>query len=127
MYLPSRPHMFKKSEASSSHNQGARVVNPDDDDDLNKNHARSNLNVATDGPPFQLVNPIELDSFEDGDIDGVSLYPSRTEITRLFHLGSIAEGRNQVNISGLPAVLDKDSLLVSLRTGKQIHLILHQG
>ena len=61
------------------------------------------------GRPLQPVNTIELYSEEDSTITGVSVYPSRAEITRLFEL-NVATGQNQLNISGLPATLDRDSL-----------------
>jgi N-terminal domain of unknown function (DUF4140) len=61
-----------------------------------------------DPPPFQAVNVIELDSVSD-IITGVSVYSSRAEVTRLFKF-NIKTGQNQVNISGLPIVLERDSL-----------------
>ena len=60
-------------------------------------------------PPFQAVNVIELDSVSDSTITGVSVYSSRAEVTRLFKF-NIKTGQNQVNISGLPIVLERDSL-----------------
>lgn len=62
-----------------------------------------------DPPPFQAVNVIELDSVSDSTITGVSVYSSRAEVTRLFKF-DIKTGQNQVNISGLPIVLERDSL-----------------
>ena len=62
-----------------------------------------------DPPPFQAVNVIELDSVSDSTITGVSVYSSRAEVTRLFKF-NIKTGQNQVNISGLPIVLERDSL-----------------
>lgn len=65
--------------------------------------------ATTDGFTFQPVNAVELDFVEDSIITGVSVYPRRAEITRLFKF-NVAAGQNQLNISGLPAALDKDSL-----------------
>ena len=72
--------------------------------------AQATGNVASiNGPPLGPVNPIELDSVRDSTITGVNVYPTRAEITRLFKF-NIATGQNQLNISGLPAVLHKGSL-----------------
>jgi hypothetical protein len=64
---------------------------------------------ALESPPsFRLGDAIELDSVEDSKIVGVSVYPSRAEVTRLFNF-EVQTGQNQVHINGLPAVLDEDS------------------
>lgn len=52
-------------------------------------------------------------SVENSQITNVSLYSSRAEITRAFKL-DVRVGLNQVNITGLPNVLDKDSLKYGL-------------
>ena len=66
--------------------------------------------IDSDQPPsFQPVNVIELDSITDSTITGVSVYLGRAEVTRLFKF-SIKTGQNQLNISGLPKVLEQDSL-----------------
>jgi hypothetical protein len=59
-------------------------------------------------PPFKLGDAIELNSVEDSKIVGVSVYPGRAEVTRLFKL-EVQTGQNQVHINGLPGVLDDDS------------------
>lgn len=60
-------------------------------------------------PPFQPVNVVELDSLNDSKISGVSVYTGRAEVTRVFKF-EIKTGQNQVNISGLPTALDRDSV-----------------
>ncbi|KAJ8497000.1 hypothetical protein ONZ45_g12224 [Pleurotus djamor] len=57
---------------------------------------------------------IELISVEASSIDKVSLYSGRAEVTRSYQV-DIKEGQNQVKISGLPAVLDDDTLRVEGR------------
>jgi len=59
-------------------------------------------------PPFQLSNPIELVAEKDSKIISVSVYTGRAEVTRLFKF-DVKTGQNQLNIIGLPAVLDRDS------------------
>jgi uncharacterized protein (TIGR02231 family) len=66
------------------------------------------------------VNTIELDSVTDSTITGVSVYSGRAEITRLFKL-NIKTGQNQLGISGLPKVLDQESLKVEGRGLATIH------
>lgn len=66
--------------------------------------------TTTDHPPaFEPTGSIELQSVADSKIIGVSLYSSRAEITRLYKF-SVKTGQNQVNISGLPNVLEAESL-----------------
>jgi len=60
-------------------------------------------------PDFQPVNNIELVSVKDSKITSVSVYSGRAEITRLFKF-AVATGQNQVDIIGLPRVMDQDSL-----------------
>lgn len=70
----------------------------------------SQVATVDEPPPFQSsVNVIELDSVADSTITGVSVYSERAEITRLFKF-NIKTGQNQLNISGLPGVLDQESL-----------------
>jgi hypothetical protein len=69
----------------------------------------SQVTTIDEPPPFQSVNVIELNSVNDGTITGVSVYSSRAEIKRLFKF-NIKTGQNQLNISGLPNVLDQESL-----------------
>ena len=69
----------------------------------------SHLTSIDGPPPFQPVNVIELDSVTDSTITGVSVYSGRAEVTRLFKL-NIKTGQNQLSISGLPKVLDQESL-----------------
>ena len=59
-------------------------------------------------PTFDPVHTVELVSVNDSKIIGVSVYSGRAEVTRLFSF-SVHTGQNQVNISGLPNVLDQDS------------------
>jgi hypothetical protein len=60
-------------------------------------------------PPFRPGEAIEISSVEGSKIIGVSVYSGRAEITRLFKF-KVQTGQNQVNINGLPSVLDHDSL-----------------
>ena len=59
-------------------------------------------------PAFEPVHTLELVSVNDSKIIGVSVYSGRAEVTRLFSF-SVHTGQNQVNISGLPNVLDQAS------------------
>jgi hypothetical protein len=65
--------------------------------------------VNTAPPEFQLVNTTELVSVKDSKIISVSVYSGRAEITRLFKF-TAKTGQNQLNIIGLPRVMDQDSL-----------------
>ena len=67
------------------------------------------MSQVTEPPPVGPVNVIELDSVSESTITGVSVYPGRAEVTRLFKF-NLTTGQNQLNISGLPKVLDQDSL-----------------
>ncbi|KAF8799602.1 hypothetical protein BYT27DRAFT_7149586 [Phlegmacium glaucopus] len=80
----------------------------------------SQATTIDEPPPFQAVNVIELDSVTDSTITSVSVYSSRAEITRLFKF-NITTGQNQLNVSGLPKVLDPDSLRVEGRGVATIH------
>ncbi|KAG5637323.1 hypothetical protein H0H81_004969 [Sphagnurus paluster] len=71
-------------------------------------------------PPFEPTNVIDLVSVEDSKIVRVSLYSGRAEITRLYKF-QVRTGQNQVNINGLPNVLDRDSLRVEGRGTATIH------
>ena len=55
------------------------------------------------------IHHIALVSAKSSKIDKVSLYVGRAEITRTFKI-EVKTGQNQVKISELPTVLDKDSL-----------------
>ncbi|KDQ32710.1 hypothetical protein PLEOSDRAFT_153617 [Pleurotus ostreatus PC15] len=59
--------------------------------------------------PPSFIHQIDLVSAESSKIDKVSLYVGRAEITRSFKI-DVKTGQNQVKISELPTVLDKDSL-----------------
>ncbi|KAF8959143.1 hypothetical protein BDZ97DRAFT_1839119 [Flammula alnicola] len=74
------------------------------------------------GPPpaFQPVNTIELASVKESKIISVSVYAGRAEITRLFKF-TVKTGQNQLNIIGLPAVLDQESFKVEGRGAATIH------
>jgi hypothetical protein len=63
--------------------------------------------ATINGPPFQPAVALRAD--EDSTITGVSVYPSKAEITRLFKV-NVEAGQNQLSISGLPQALDGDSL-----------------
>ncbi|KAJ7262959.1 hypothetical protein C8J57DRAFT_1183686 [Mycena rebaudengoi] len=77
--------------------------------------------MATDKPPaFEPTSSVELQSAVDSKIIGVSLYSSRAEITRLYKF-EVKTGQNQVNISGLPNVLEAESLRVEGRGAATIH------
>ncbi|KAJ6474414.1 hypothetical protein C8R47DRAFT_1221132 [Mycena vitilis] len=77
--------------------------------------------MTTEQPPdFEPTSSIELQSVADSKIINVSLYSSRAEITRLFKF-SVKIGQNQVNISGLPNVLEAESLRVEGRGAATIH------
>lgn len=69
----------------------------------------SPTNADASPPPFQPVNTVDLVSVEDSKIISVSVYAGRAEITRLFKF-NVKTGQNQLNIVGLPKVLDQDSL-----------------
>ncbi|KAJ7119770.1 hypothetical protein C8R44DRAFT_706692 [Mycena epipterygia] len=77
--------------------------------------------MTTDPPPaFEPTGSIELQSITDSKITGVSLYSSRAEITRLYKF-AVKTGQNQVNISGLPNILEAESLRVEGRGAATIH------
>ncbi|CAA7266059.1 unnamed protein product [Cyclocybe aegerita] len=77
--------------------------------------------MTMDTPPaFQAVNTIDLVSIKDSKIINVSVYSGRAEITRLFKF-SVKTGQNQLNIVGLPRVLDKESFRVEGRGAATIH------
>ncbi|KAK7050548.1 hypothetical protein R3P38DRAFT_2865776 [Favolaschia claudopus] len=77
--------------------------------------------MTTDHPPaFESTGSIELQSVADSKIISVSLYSSRAEITRLYKF-PVKTGQNQVNISGLPSVLEAESLRVEGRGAATIH------
>jgi hypothetical protein len=66
--------------------------------------------TESDNPPaFEATSSIELQSIADSKITGVSVYPSRAEVTRLYKF-AVRTGQNKVNISGLPNVLEVESL-----------------
>ncbi|KAJ7659863.1 hypothetical protein B0H17DRAFT_992415 [Mycena rosella] len=77
--------------------------------------------MTTDHPPaFEATSTIELQSIADSKITGVSLYPSRAEVTRLYKF-AVKTGQNQVQISGLPNLLEVESLRVEGRGAATIH------
>ncbi|KAF7360582.1 hypothetical protein MVEN_00789500 [Mycena venus] len=75
--------------------------------------------TSTDPPAFEPTS-IELQSAGDSKIVSVSLYPTHAEITRLYKF-AVQIGQNQVNISGLPNVLQAESLRVEGRGAATIH------
>jgi N-terminal domain of unknown function (DUF4140) len=60
-------------------------------------------------PPAFEGHVIELESKDDSKITNVAVYSGRAEVTRSFRI-ALKPGQNQVQISGLPAVMDRDSL-----------------
>ncbi|KAK7039642.1 hypothetical protein R3P38DRAFT_2901055 [Favolaschia claudopus] len=74
---------------------------------------------SVDPPAFQPTS-IELQSVTDSKIVSVSLYPTQAEIVRLYKF-AVHTGQNQVNISGLPNLLEADSLRVEGRGAATIH------
>ncbi|KAF7303988.1 hypothetical protein MIND_00629800 [Mycena indigotica] len=62
-------------------------------------------------PPFDGATTLDLQASVASKIASVSLYSSRAEITRVFRL-AVKTGLNQVNISGLPTVLEPESLRI---------------
>ncbi|KAF7318762.1 DH domain-containing protein [Mycena chlorophos] len=77
--------------------------------------------MTTDQPPsFERTSAIELQSVAASKIIAVSLYSSRAEVTRLYKI-AVKTGLNQVNISGLPNVLETESLRVEGRGAATIH------
>ncbi|KAJ7913867.1 hypothetical protein B0H13DRAFT_1612159 [Mycena leptocephala] len=75
--------------------------------------------MTTDPPAFEPTS-IELQSIKDSKIIAVSLYSTRAEITRLYKF-AVQTGQNQVYISGLPNVLEAESLRVEGRGAATIH------
>ncbi|GLB45327.1 putative mucoidy inhibitor A [Lyophyllum shimeji] len=72
-------------------------------------------------PPLaQSTNEIALVSTEHSKITNVSVYSGRAEITRLFTF-SVRTGQNRVTITGLPNVLDQDSLRIEGCGAATIH------
>ncbi|KAJ7162879.1 hypothetical protein C8R46DRAFT_903388 [Mycena filopes] len=78
------------------------------------------MTTADHPPAFQPASTIELQSLVDSKIIGVSLYSSRAEITRLYKF-AVKTGQNEVNISGLPNILEAESLRVEGRGAATIH------
>ncbi|KAJ7884203.1 hypothetical protein B0H14DRAFT_2701017 [Mycena olivaceomarginata] len=78
--------------------------------------------MSADHPPpaFEPLSSIELNSGTDSVIVGVTLYPSRAEVTRHYAL-SVKTGLNQVKIGGLPSVFDTHSLRASVEGAATIH------
>ncbi|EAU80901.1 mucoidy inhibitor A [Coprinopsis cinerea okayama7 len=70
--------------------------------------------AASENPPPFAPHVVELESIEDGKITNVAVYSGRAEVTRLFRF-AVKEGQNQIHISGLPNVMDQDSLRVEGR------------
>ncbi|KAJ7922929.1 hypothetical protein B0H13DRAFT_1980864, partial [Mycena leptocephala] len=75
--------------------------------------------MTTDPPPFE-PSTIELQSVTGSKIVAVSLYSTRAEITRLFKF-AVKTGQNQVHITGLPNILEQESLRVEGRGAATIH------
>ncbi|KAJ7789955.1 hypothetical protein B0H14DRAFT_3571580 [Mycena olivaceomarginata] len=72
-----------------------------------------------DLPAFEPTS-IELQSVADSKITSVSVYPTRAEVTRVYKF-AVHTGQNQVYISGLPNVLEPESLRVEGRGAATIH------
>ncbi|KAJ7315021.1 hypothetical protein DFH08DRAFT_894479 [Mycena albidolilacea] len=75
--------------------------------------------TSADPPAFEPTS-IELQSVADSKITSVSVYPTRAEITRVYKF-AVQTGQNQVYISGLPNVLEPESLRVEGRGAATIH------
>ncbi|KAJ6569568.1 hypothetical protein B0H19DRAFT_1136043 [Mycena capillaripes] len=75
--------------------------------------------TASDPPAFE-PSTVELQSLLDSKIIAVSLYSTRAEITRLLKF-AVKAGQNQVQITGLPNVLEQESLRVEGRGAATIH------
>ena len=67
--------------------------------------------VTDDLPPVlsSFVNTVDLVSTADSKITAISVYSERAEVTRVFKI-SVKTGQNNVNINGLPSVLDEGSV-----------------
>jgi hypothetical protein len=65
--------------------------------------------LADNTPAVRPPNVVELIAKNDSKIIDVSVYSGRAEIKRLFKF-TVNVGHNKVNISGLPNVLEYDSL-----------------
>ncbi|KAJ7183536.1 hypothetical protein C8R46DRAFT_1067220 [Mycena filopes] len=76
--------------------------------------------MPTEKPPTFEPTSIDLQSTADSSIITVSLYSTRAEVTRLFKF-PVQTGQSQVNISGLPNVLEAESLKVEGRGEATIH------
>ncbi|KAF8877367.1 hypothetical protein BD779DRAFT_1475255 [Infundibulicybe gibba] len=74
-------------------------------------------------PPFDPVNVVEINSITDGKIINVNLYSGRAEITRLYKVNA-RTGQNKFKITGLPDVLDHDSVRVEGRGSATIHDVI---
>ncbi|TFK38940.1 hypothetical protein BDQ12DRAFT_745564 [Crucibulum laeve] len=71
-------------------------------------------------PSFQPPHNINLVSVDDSKITRVNVYAGRAEIMRIFKF-PVHTGQNQVNISGLPRVLDRESFRVEGQGSATIH------
>ncbi|KAF7344782.1 hypothetical protein MVEN_01639300 [Mycena venus] len=82
----------------------------------------SSSTMSADHPPpaFEPPSSIELNSATDSVIVGVTLYPSRAEVTRRYTV-SVKTGLNQIKIGGLPRVFDTHSLRASVEGAATIH------
>ncbi|KAJ7208926.1 hypothetical protein GGX14DRAFT_453628 [Mycena pura] len=78
--------------------------------------------MSADHPPpaFEPPSSIELNSARDSVIVGVTLYPSRAEVTRCYTV-PVKTGLNQIKIGGLPRVFDTHSLRASVEGAATIH------
>ena len=65
--------------------------------------------LVDNAPAAPPPNIVELIAKNDSKIIDVSVYSGRAEIKRLFKF-TVNVGHNKVNISGLPNVLEYDSL-----------------
>jgi hypothetical protein len=86
--------------------------------------------TSPDPPAFEPTS-IELQSVADSKITSVSVYPTRAEVTRVYKF-AVQTGQNQVYISGLPNVLEPESLrcvdtLASLRQNPRRFRFFRRG
>ncbi|KDR71591.1 hypothetical protein GALMADRAFT_253935 [Galerina marginata CBS 339.88] len=66
------------------------------------------------------VQTLLLDSAHDSRITNINLYPNRAQITRSYNV-NVAGGHTKLIISGLPNVVDRNSLRVDGRGPAMIH------
>ncbi|KAJ3888421.1 hypothetical protein GG344DRAFT_53665, partial [Lentinula edodes] len=76
--------------------------------------------MATPPPPDHTTNTILLVSLKDSKLHHVNLYTGRAEICRQFKF-NVQTGQNQLYITGLPNVIEQESLRVQGHGDATIH------